>query len=115
MNRPSSLRHMVAHVANRRVTGFRLRPPEVEPLVRYIEHLESLQRPAGDAVRARPLASLEPEERVLGGLEHYEEQRAVEIDPRPSREHLAACMLRETEPAHAGPCPIPMTQRTKAA
>lgn len=96
MNRPACLRHIVAHVANRRVTGYRLRTPDAEALARYIEHLEANQRGQAQAVPA-PATS--------GMLEADGPPRLRLVDPGnpcPAKD----CTL---DAGHAGECVQGMT------
>jgi hypothetical protein len=95
MNRPACIRHMLAHVAARRVTGLRLRPPEVEPLVRYIEHLE------------RQAAASVPVGDVCGAFTPHTARQAfavVTTDPVPCV--VEGCTL---DAGHTGECAQVMT------
>jgi hypothetical protein len=62
MNRPLVIRHIVSHVANNRVTAYRLRTADARPLAQYIEHLEAenANLRGGQALaQARPAAPID--------------------------------------------------------
>lgn len=118
MKRPIVIRHVLSHVSRRCVTPFRLRTVDADRLAKYIEHLEANQRSTGAGgstitvrLHADMSVSLEPEERVLGGL------LAAAADAAGLNDQPGPCCTHpdcESAAGHGGPCrsaspPLPGT------